>query len=185
MQIYIHCILLVLINLVKSKFYLVELQDNHKENVDSPHGEDSGDYGSQPTPCMPGYPCPEKEKECSSRSGWRWFDHTGKCYKYYYGGYWELQEAKDLCKKEVPSSYQGNLASIPDSKTNEFLKEWVPTQVWIGASKSGGGWSWEDGTTWSYTSWRSGEPKEDYATFWRGKWISEQSSSGHCFLCSY
>ena len=43
----------------------------------------------------------------------------------------------------------------------------------IGGYKSNGNWAWYDGTAWSYTNWRSGEPDSD-------NWLVMCSSSSSC-----
>ena len=128
-----------------------------------------------------------KESACNSLSGsgWRWVDHTQKCYKYF-GGYWDFNQAKRKCMNEAPSGYQGNLAAIPDSRTNNWLKTFSSTTIWVGACKRGWSWYWLDQSPWGFTSWGHQEPSGgSYMAFRRGVWDAKASSSRHCAFCSF
>ena len=55
----------------------------------------------------------------------------------------------------------GNLASIPDQETNDFLTSLTEIYAWVGGRRLEAGqnvWGWTDGTEWSYTNWGPGQP---------------------------
>ena len=65
--------------------------------------------------------------ECSH--GWTYSDHTKRCYKHYS----ELKTwsaARAHCQAQTPHS--GDLASVPDQDTNDFLTTLTNETVWIG-----------------------------------------------------
>ena len=85
--------------------------------------------------------------------GWVYNSLTKKCYK-------DFDEALtwDAARASCQAQINGDLASVPDEATNEFLKDKF-TQGWIGGHlDSNGDWAWSDGTPWGYTSWSSGNP---------------------------
>ena len=76
-----------------------------------------------------------------------YFYHTKKCYKFY--------DKKELwyTAKSSCEDLDGNLASIPDPKTNDFLRNLTTKIVWIGGIRSQGNWFWTDQTAWNYVNW--------------------------------
>ena len=94
-------------------------------------------------------------------SGWTPFHRTGRCYKM-------VPSGKDWNRARAHCQGQGNtgdLASIPDMETNEFISSLLPDAggYWIGGTDaaSEGAWRWSDGTPWGYTNWRRGQPDND------------------------
>ena len=90
--------------------------------------------------------------------GWVYNSLTKKCYK-------DFDEALtwDAARASCQAQINGDLASVPDEATNEFLKDKF-TQGWIGGHlDSNGDWAWSDGTPWGYTSWSSGNPSRTSA----------------------
>ena len=89
--------------------------------------------------------------ECPS--GFTYYPHTHKCYKFIREQLnWKECEAK--C-----NTFGGNLASIHDLKTNDFLFSLMPTNAFIGGyKKSDGKWYWTDGSPMDYTHWYTGQP---------------------------
>ena len=91
--------------------------------------------------------------------GWVYNSLTKKCYK-------DFDEALtwDAARASCQAQINGDLASVPDEATNEFLKDKF-TQGWIGGHlDSNGDWAWSDGTPWGYTSWSSGNPSRTDGT---------------------
>ena len=89
--------------------------------------------------------------------GWAHFPHTGRCYKHFSEEkLWP--DARDFCAREAPGG-GGDLVSIPDQATNDFITSLSSDTAWIGASDEGSEdvWKWSDGTPWSYESWGRGE----------------------------
>eukprot|EP00092_Neocalanus_flemingeri_P066723 GFUD01081324.1.p1 GENE.GFUD01081324.1~~GFUD01081324.1.p1 ORF type:complete len:513 (+),score=54.68 GFUD01081324.1:23-1540(+) len=67
-------------------------------------------------------------------------------------------EAKSACEGE-----NGNLASIPDIETNNFIANLISCHhdiVWIGGFQASGSepWQWTDQSSWAFENWYSGEP---------------------------
>ena len=57
--------------------------------------------------------------------------------------------------------YQGNLVTITDRKTNEFVSDLSNNRFWIGASRNPsakGKFIWNDGTKMKTSYWKKGEP---------------------------
>ena len=80
------------------------------------------------------------------------------CYKYF-PSYVSWEEARSNCKEHSPLT-TGDLASVTDSATNQFLRGILPAKeyTWLGGFKKQI-WSWVDGTAWS--SWNSGAEPDD------------------------
>ena len=107
---------------------------------------------------------------------WVYSSHTNKCYKHFSSPQLPWDEARASCMSitsassgsnaattastAVPSESNGDLASIPDEATNEFMKQqFAKDKGWIGGHlDSDGNWAWSDGTPWSYTAWGEGSP---------------------------
>ena len=99
--------------------------------------------------------------------------------------------ARAHCQGQGPS---GDLASIPDQETNEFISSLLPDAggYWIGGTDaaSEGAWQWSDGTPWSYTSWGRGEPNNDggqhyLVTANYGRWADAALGDQRWFICQY
>ena len=111
------------------------------------------------------------------------------------------------CIREPTRSGKGNLASILDQETNDFLVSLTQhspdPRSWIGASdaEAEGDWTWSDGSPWgNYTNWLHEEANNEgnrqhhamfNARYWivPGKWEDRASSpgdwsiDGHGFIC--
>jgi len=88
--------------------------------------------------------------------GWVYFEHTGKCYKSFSS--WKTwSSARSSCR----ASTNGDLASVPDQETNDFLAGLTSFRAWIGGYRNENNeWSWTDQTPWSYESWSWGNPND-------------------------
>ena len=92
-------------------------------------------------------------------------------------------------------SFGGNLASIPNEATNNFLNNLGDKQSfkWIGGYdfNTGGEWKWSDGTPWSYTKWGKNYPKnskgKDYLSMFGddGIWGDYFEVGLLEFICQY
>ena len=111
---------------------------------------------------------------------WVYSSHTNKCYKHFSSPQLPWDEARASCMSvtsstasassgsnvattastAASSASNGDLASIPDEATNEFMKQqFSKDKGWIGGHlDSDGNWAWSDGTPWSYTAWGDGSP---------------------------
>ena len=92
--------------------------------------------------------------------GWKLFDHTTmtRCYKYF-SGHRNWGDARATCQGSLFSG--GDLASVPDQDTNDFLFSDEITngrRSWIGGQRVGVEWTWNDGTPWDFENWSPGEP---------------------------
>ena len=65
-----------------------------------------------------------------------------------------------MARAECREEHEGDLASVPDQDTNNFLASLTTSRVWIGGHDSDqeGTWAWSDGTPWDFQNWASGEP---------------------------
>ena len=90
-------------------------------------------------------------------SGWTLFDHTGKCYKYL-----PTKTNRNEGLRSCQSSHANpttTLASIPDKTTNNFLTTLTRHNAWTGGFKNAYGvWGWTDGSLWTFSNWKTGEP---------------------------
>lgn len=70
----------------------------------------------------------------------------------------------------------GHLVTLTSAQEEEFVKKNVSgdTDIWLGATKQNGKWSWCTGEAFSYTNWHEGEPSngsnENYLELWEGYW---------------
>ena len=136
--------------------------------------------------------------DCSD--GGTFSDHTKRCYKYYATPL-PCTEARTQCADD---NSDGDLASIPDQETNELVMSLLPQYgtYWIGGTDavSEGVWQWSDGTPWSYTNWRRGQPDNDMGGQHHlyisgpsegevhGQWSDQQDEGANnrfMFICQY
>ena len=132
-----------------------------------------------------GCPCTFKGKPCIMYNvrfcdqGWTFSHHTFGCYKFF-SGTKSWSAARRSCE-----GHGGDLASISDQATNDFIKRLgsTPQQAWIGTKRP---WrTWTDGTPWCYENWNAGEPNnaggdEDYAAIVVGVRKKDGSNCGNC-----
>ena len=73
-----------------------------------------------------------------------------------------MQVNWDDANKACRCSNAANLVSIEDAELNSLvsLLSGSTTTTWIGGRDfvTEGTWTWSDGTAWSYTNWKSGQP---------------------------
>ena len=100
--------------------------------------------------------CKITDDKCAP--GWTFLAHTKKCYKYFESVTavtWA--EARHLCQTVVTDN-TGDLVSVPDQITNNFLfNEFllgVTKGVFLGGHRDSkdGPWKWSDGSSWSWTA---------------------------------
>jgi len=101
--------------------------------------------------------CPNTEEviKTSCKAGYTYFSHTGQCYKYVSGNK-AWTEANAVCRADG-----GNLASVHDIETNDFLTTLTQVYTWIGGFRlvdDQNVWGWTDGSGWDYSNWGAGYP---------------------------
>ena len=99
------------------------------------------------------------------------FAHNNKCYKFQTTKL-SWSDARKSCQADG-----GDLASVVDQETNEFIKNLGNTYSWIGGYRvvdDQDVWGWTDGSVWSYKNWASGKPdnlqQTVVAMYHTGRW---------------
>ena len=121
------------------------------------------------------------------------YSATGSCYKYF-PRLLNWDDARAYCQENVPYNV-GDLASIPDAGTNDFLQTLIQdAYIWVGGLRDeSSSWIWSNGTPWGYTSWHEGQPNNGggvqshlaFNFYSSGKWNDEQKDGWKKFVCSY
>ena len=68
----------------------------------------------------------------------------------------------------MPVNGHGELASVHDQETNEFLSTLTQVDSWLGGYQDDqDNWMWSDGSIWNYANWNTNQPDngrgvEDY-----------------------
>ena len=124
-----------------------------------------------------------------------WVSHSasGGCFKYF-PLLMSWEDARSYCQENVPYNI-GDLVSIPDAATNDFLQTLIQdAYIWTGGFlDANSSWVWSDGTPWDYTNWLEGEPDngdgvQTHVAFnvdSTGRWDDEFVGSEKSFLCHY
>ena len=123
---------------------------------------------------------------------WVSYSPTGGCYKYFESPLtWE--ESRRFCQENVPYNI-GDLASVPDAGTNDFLLTLLQgSYAWIGGflNQNSSSFAWSDETTWGYEKWFRGQPSGGIQTHVAmniessGQWNDEYKNEEISFLCHY
>ena len=133
----------------------------------------------------------ESDPECEV--SWTMFEE--KCY-HFFDEKLTWKEAREACKGRSPNK-QGDLASAPDEKTNTFITSLTPKKALIGGRRGENeGWSWNDGSPWSFESWGPNQPSdsndgEDYLEIIdpvKGKWNdvpADHPEDAVGYICQY
>ena len=123
--------------------------------------------------------------------GWTYFPNNAHCYKHFSATKTWIN-ARSYCRSLAQTN--GDLVSIPDQATNDFLTTLSTDNSYIGASdaETEGTWKWTDGTPWGYESWFGGGPNnhnnQDYGTInygGAGLWDDQHGTHGLPFFCQY
>ena len=113
--------------------------------------------------------------------GWTFFEGTGKCYRYIVAKL-NWPQARDTCNNYAPAN--GELASVPNSATNDFLRKLTAVPgadyIWLGGYRSVdlGVWYWTDGTPWGYDAWSAGQPSPGLNVTWKLDSVCLSQSNG-------
>merc|ERR1719259_698210 len=88
---------------------------------------------------------------CPSNS--TYFGHTNMCYMFHGSGE-EWTQARKSCQLKG-----GELASILDKETNNFLRKVAKIVTWIGGYRlqNADSWHWSDGSIWDWENWQKGK----------------------------
>ena len=119
--------------------------------------------------------------------GWTPFEHTGRCYKLLTGAV-SWAAARSVC-----AEHQGDLASVPDQVTNDFLSSLSTASAWLGGSAAdSAGWTWSDGTPWGHTNWSPGHGQphnqagdQDYLVLEQSSGLWYDEGNPEQFICQY
>ena len=96
--------------------------------------------------------------------------------------------------RSVCAEHQGDLASVPDQITNDFLSSLSTASAWLGgsAADSEGGWTWSDGTPWGHTNWSPGHGQphnqagdQDYLVLEQSSGLWYDEGNPEQFICQY
>ena len=129
--------------------------------------------------------------------GWKIFNHTGKCYRYFDDWHITWHGSHTLCTNSKKPN--ANLASVHDKKTNNFLKSLTDRWAWIGGFQDNQDkWQWSDGTPfdesakWIKELWAPGQPdnaggREDFLGIDYNGWWNDFNDPGHRLgpICQY
>ena len=134
---------------------------------------------------------------------WTYLEHTGLFYRYFESPQ-RWTDALCSCQASAPPGYTGNLASVLDNTTNNFVTNLIgPNVAWLGgfqnSSRADEPWRWSDGSAWDYENWAEGEPnnqlwnnvREDYLEIWgeqKGQWNdcnNECARANSGYVCQY
>merc|ERR1712227_494473 len=117
------------------------------------------------------------------------FSQSNKCYRYFA----EKKTWEDSRTYRINiAEKEGNLASITDVGTNNFISGFSNTLMWIGGQKNSSqldGFGWSDGTSWDFTSWNPSEPNNfaaacvEIAGGNEGKWNDGSCNNLRTFVC--
>ena len=89
----------------------------------------------------------------------------------------------------VSLSQLEELAAIPGSQ--KVISPFITGEIWLGArdQQQEGNWTWTDGTQWSFSAWRSGEPNnlgpggENCLVMSERRWLDVSCDSLYMFFC--
>ncbi|CAH1237832.1 BCAN [Branchiostoma lanceolatum] len=101
----------------------------------------------------------EMSKSPAKRCQSGWNEYNNQCYKFVRD---EVSWSKAITKC---IKYGANLASIADKSENSFIASLISNDVWIGLSRTGKSWNWNDGSHSTYKNWAPGQPDNN---FWHG-----------------
>ena len=125
---------------------------------------------------------------------WESYSPTGGCYKHF-SDLKSWEDARRFCQENVPYNV-GDLASVSDAGTNDFLKTLIrDSYAWIGGflNESSSTWMWSDGTTWQYENWFDGQPNNGGGMQTHvamnfdssGQWNDEYKNDENSYVCHY
>jgi Lectin C-type domain len=96
---------------------------------------------------------------------------NGKWYRVYIEKGVAWHRAQEKCK-----ALGGQLVTVPDAPTWEFVKSLTPAYVWLGATDEAteSVWTWVDGTPMKFADWYANQPDnsggtEHYLAMWKSK----------------
>merc|ERR1712079_698371 len=108
-------------------------------------------------------------------------DGNGNCYLVVLEDKQKHNNAKKQCEK-----LGAVLATIQDETSNDFIKEKIAGNTWIGGEDKNGAWAWHNGDEWDFEKWKSGEGQsadECAAMMTNGKWIDKACNTKMDYVC--
>ena len=101
--------------------------------------------------------------------------------------------ARTFCNENAPYNV-GELTSIPDAATNDFLHTLIKDKdVWVGGYYDNitSGWQWTDGTPWQLGNWDTDQPSNEgdkdhlAINLKSAKWWDMKITAKLHFICQY
>ena len=114
------------------------------------------------------------------------------CYKFY-DSHDTWAAARKKCQTAADDKH-GDLASVPDNKTNQFIRSLAKKRSMLGGLiDEDNNWSWADGTFWKYEQWAVKQPsggEEKYLELFdpeSGDWndVAAEYDHPHGYICQY
>ena len=114
------------------------------------------------------------------------------CYKFY-DSHDTWAAARKKCQTAADNKH-GDLASVPDNKTNQFIRSLAKKRSMLGGLiDDDNNWSWADGTFWKYEQWAVKQPsggEEKYLELFdpeSGDWndVAAEYDHPHGYICQY
>ena len=132
----------------------------------------------------------------SGHEGWKYFADKGMSYKYFSTPVKRWTDARSFCQLISPGA--GDLASVSDRTTNDFLTTVTTRRAWIGGYEyedQNGRWVWSDGTIWNFTKWAQNQPDNtwgaencvvfNFGNNGQGNWNDANGVDSKEFICQY
>ena len=174
------CVLLSSVGLSHQKYFVIETEEGGHNKMNRAQKATINQNGDEDQTANINQIQGRRNTRCPGRrnrgrgcaAGWTYFPHTCLCYKYL-SARKTWAEARAHCRG---LSAGGDLVSILDKATNNFMRTLTTDLSWIGATDEGseGSWRWSDGSRWGYTNWSPDNPdnylnKQHHATInWKG-----------------
>ena len=135
--------------------------------------------------------------EVLTEGDWTFLEHTGLHYRFFESTQ-SWTDALCSCQASAPPGYTGNLASVLDNTTANFVANLTGSHIaWIGGYQNSSGaeepWNWSDGNAWEYENFWKGNPnnqggREDYLETYGGEWNdcnNECARANRGYVCQY
>ena len=123
-------------------------------------------------------------------AGQKYLNVTNKCYEVV-STRLSWSQALSSCRADG-----GDLASILDQETNDFIQSLITSKTWVGGYRvvdDQSVWGWTDGSVWSYENWSSNNPdnaagvQDCVGMYPAGNWDddSNSTSASFAYVCQF